>query len=189
MSINLLWKILLYGWTAGEIYLAVRTRTSKGAGKLSDRGTLWILWLTMFSSIFAAEWSQHLVLQSVFPGAHWPRYAAVALLLAGLIIRWTAIVSLGRAFSVNVAIRADQTLYQGGLYRLVRHPSYTGMLFIFAALALAERSWFAFILLLTAPTIALLYRIHVEEIALREGFGDAYIQYSQRTHRLIPGIY
>jgi protein-S-isoprenylcysteine O-methyltransferase Ste14 len=39
------------------------------------------------------------------------------------------------------------------------------------------------------PTAALLYRISVEERALTEAFGLEYLQYSQETKRLIPGIY
>jgi protein-S-isoprenylcysteine O-methyltransferase Ste14 len=40
------------------------------------------------------------------------------------------------------------------------------------------------------PTIlAMLYRIHVEEIALNEAFGAQYASYSKTTWRLIPGIY
>jgi protein-S-isoprenylcysteine O-methyltransferase Ste14 len=38
-------------------------------------------------------------------------------------------------------------------------------------------------------TAALLYRIHVEEIALNDAFGAEYAAYSQQTKRLIPGIY
>jgi protein-S-isoprenylcysteine O-methyltransferase Ste14 len=38
------------------------------------------------------------------------------------------------------------------------------------------------------PLAALLYRIHVEEAALRNAF-DEYDDYSRTTKRLIPGIY
>jgi protein-S-isoprenylcysteine O-methyltransferase Ste14 len=33
------------------------------------------------------------------------------------------------------------------------------------------------------------YRIYVEERALEEHFGDAYINYARKTSRLIPGIF
>jgi protein-S-isoprenylcysteine O-methyltransferase Ste14 len=35
----------------------------------------------------------------------------------------------------------------------------------------------------------LLYRIHVEEAALMQAFGEAYRDYSRTTKRLLPGIY
>jgi protein-S-isoprenylcysteine O-methyltransferase Ste14 len=36
---------------------------------------------------------------------------------------------------------------------------------------------------------ALLYRIHVEEKALCDAFGEEYQEYSRITKRLIPGVY
>jgi len=115
--------------------------------------------------------------------------AAIAVLVAGLVIRWIAIVSLGKAFSANVAIRPTQSIYQSGLYRFVRHPSYSGLLLVFVAVALHERNWLAAAVVLVPTTAALLYRIHVEEAALHQAFGPQYEAYSKRTKRLIPAIY
>ena len=109
--------------------------------------------------------------------------------MAGLVVRWTAIFSLGKAFSVNVAIRDGQTLYRSGLYSLVRHPSYSGMLICFVAIAIVQQNWISAALVLIFPTAALLYRIHVEERALNEAFGAQYAEYSKATMRLIPGVY
>jgi len=39
------------------------------------------------------------------------------------------------------------------------------------------------------PTLAVLYRIQVEESALLLAFGSDYEVYSRTTKRLIPGIY
>lgn len=189
MNLSLVWRILFYGWTASEVLLVIVTRTRKGSGKISDRGSMAILWVTIVSSITLAGWIDDRFPAPIFPQAHWLRYLALALMVSGLIIRWTAILSLGRAFSVNVAIRTTQTLYQSGLYRLVRHPSYSGMVVCFVAMALAERNWYGAALLLPATTAALLYRIHVEEAALNEAFGAQYASYSRKTKRLIPGIY
>jgi protein-S-isoprenylcysteine O-methyltransferase Ste14 len=125
----------------------------------------------------------------MFGGAHWLKVAAIAILVAGLTIRWTAILSLGKAFSANVAIRDSQTVYRSGLYRLVRHPSYSGLLLVFAAISLHERNWLAASVVMVPTTAALLYRIHVEEAALHEAFGAQYESYRSTTKRLIPGIY
>jgi protein-S-isoprenylcysteine O-methyltransferase Ste14 len=76
-----------------------------------------------------------------------------------------------------------------GLYRWMRHPSYTGLILIFLAAGLHTHNWISFLIITIPTTAALLYRIHVEEIALREHFGEEYIAYSRETRRLIPGIY
>jgi protein-S-isoprenylcysteine O-methyltransferase Ste14 len=189
MGIALLLKILFYGWPASEICLAILTRTRKSGGKLRDRGSMLILWGTIFASIFAAGWISSRTARTLLPGRAWLGWAILCLMVAGLIVRWTAILSLGKAFSVNVAIRDTQKLNSSGLYRFVRHPSYTGMMLMFLALGLAQNSWWACLCLLLPVTAALLYRIHVEEAALNEAFGEQYAAYSRQTKRLIPGIY
>ena len=189
MSISLIWYILIYGWTAGEVALVIATRTRKGAGKLQDRGSMAILWITIVACMFGAGYIDDLFPEAKFHGGLPLVYTAMALMITGLIIRWTAIISLGKAFSVNVAIRDTQTLYKTGLYRLVRHPSYSGMVICFVAIGMIQRNWLGFALVLVPTTAALLYRIHVEEAALNEAFGAQYASYSRTTKRLFPGIY
>jgi protein-S-isoprenylcysteine O-methyltransferase Ste14 len=67
----------------------------------------------------------------MFGGAHWLNPLSDGLMIVGLALRWTAILTLGKAFSSNVAIQESQTIERSGLYRIVRHPSYLGMLIIF----------------------------------------------------------
>jgi protein-S-isoprenylcysteine O-methyltransferase Ste14 len=189
LNLSLLWHILLYGWTASEILLAVATRTGKSGGKVQDRGSMLVMWAAIVCGITAAEWIGNMAPANIFGGAHWLKIAAIFVLVAGIALRWTAILSLGKAFSPNVAIRNSQTIYQSGLYRFVRHPSYSGLLLIFLSIAIHERNWIAAAVVLVATILAMLYRIHVEEIALNEAFGAQYASYSKTTWRLIPGIY
>ncbi|MGA3264403.1 MAG: isoprenylcysteine carboxylmethyltransferase family protein [Terracidiphilus sp.] len=189
MSISLMWQILFYGWTASEILIAVVTRTRKSGGKVRDRGSMLLMWAAIVCAITAAEFIGHMAPATMFGGAHWLKFAAVAVIIAGITLRWTAILSLGKAFSANVAIRHVQTVYRSGLYRFVRHPSYSGLLLVFLAIALHERNWLAAAVVLLPTTAALLYRIHVEEAALNQAFGAQYAEYSKATWRLIPGVH
>lgn len=189
MNASLVWTILLYGWTASEVYIAVATRTRRGGGEVSDRGSMFVLWITIFGSITAAQFARHLSGFAILGHSHMLRVAAIAIFAAGFAIRWAAIVSLGKAFSANVAIRDTQALYRSGLYGVVRHPSYTGMLIIFAAIGLETNNWISAAIVILFPAAALLYRIRVEEAALLRGFGGQYASYCLSTKRLIPGIY
>ena len=76
-----------------------------------------------------------------------------------------------------------------GLYRWMRHPSYTGLLLCMLAVGLHTRNWISLLVIVSPTTAALLYRIHVEEIALRDHFGQEYLDYSRETKRLVPGVY
>ena len=184
-----LWTILTSAWLLGEIGIALFTRTDSSQGKVQDRGTQLLLWVVIVGS-FWIDGRMHDFLPADMPGRHsLLRPLAIALFLSGLAIRATAIVTLGRAFSANVAVRDSQTLRRSGLYRLVRHPSYLGLEIVFLAAGLHSRTWACFAICFIPPTLALLYRIHIEEIALRRAFGSAYDDYARTTKRLIPGLY
>ncbi len=110
-----------------------------------------ILWVTITLAITAGEMIHYSMPANMFGGANWLIFLAIFLLIAGLAIRWTAILSLGKAFSSNVAIRNAQTIYRDGLYRYLRHPSYTGLLLAFLAIGLKERNWIACIAVILRP--------------------------------------
>jgi protein-S-isoprenylcysteine O-methyltransferase Ste14 len=182
----MIWQVLFYSWFASEILIAVRTRTKSGSGgNVQDQGSMLLLWIVIFASISSSQW-----IAATKPPNMPSELKAVALLVIaiGLAIRWTAVFSLGKAFSANVAIRESQKVKTTGLYGVVRHPSYLGLLLIFLAVGLHTRHWLALTLAAVPPTAALLYRIHVEEAALQQAFGEEYTAYCQRTKRLIPGL-
>lgn len=189
MHVSTLWTWLYSAWVVSEVLIAVATRTRHDGGEVRDRGTQLMLWVVFILSITAAIWISHAVPTPIFQKAHWLRRAALLVMALGLAIRWAAVLNLGRAFSANVAIRATQRVRTTGLYRWVRHPSYLGLVLIFLAIGIYTRNWISLAIVLVLPTLALLYRIHVEETALREAFGEEYAAYSGSTRRLIPGIY
>jgi protein-S-isoprenylcysteine O-methyltransferase Ste14 len=189
MTIHIIWKTLYWAWILTEVLVLVVTRTRRGGGEVQDRGSLVVLWVVIFGAMFAGSWAGAVYQPTAFHAGHWFATVCLGLLALGLAIRWTAIYTLGKAFSANVAIHSTQTLNQSGLFRWIRHPSYTGMLLIFLAMGLATRNWLGLAIIVLLPMAALLYRIHVEEAALTGAFGAEYVAYSQRVKRLIPGIY
>jgi protein-S-isoprenylcysteine O-methyltransferase Ste14 len=189
MILESVFNALAAVWALGEILIALTTTTGRGQGKIQDRGTQIILWIVIFASLNIVGW-MHTIFPVDMPGSYtWLRPVAFGILILGLGVRAVAIFTLGKAFSANVAMRAGQSLQRRGLYRLVRHPSYFGLELIFLAFALHSRTWACFAVVLVPPTLAVLYRIHVEETALRLAFGNEYEDYSRSTKRLIPGVY
>jgi protein-S-isoprenylcysteine O-methyltransferase Ste14 len=116
------------------------------------------------------------------------RWLGVVLFAAGGALRIWPVFVLGRRFSGLVAIQPGHTLVTSGIYSVIRHPSYLGLLVNALGWALAFRSGVG--VLLTAFTIPpLIARIRAEERLLSAQFGDAYDAYRSRTSRLLPGIY
>jgi protein-S-isoprenylcysteine O-methyltransferase len=107
----------------------------------------------------------------------------------GLVLRWWAIITLGRFFTVDVTIQKDHELVDRGPFRLVRHPSYTGVLLAFVGFALSLRNWAALVVILVPIFVAFVRRMNVEEEALSQALGSPYTEYMVRTKRLVPGIY
>jgi len=113
----------------------------------------------------------------------------LALLLVGITIRWTAIYTLGKYFTGTVLIKKDHRLIQRGMYKHLRHPAYTGALLAHLGLGLSFSNWITLSLSVVPFAVAAFYRMHVEEQALSEAFGDAYSRYCRSTKRLIPKLY
>jgi protein-S-isoprenylcysteine O-methyltransferase Ste14 len=188
MSLTVWWTGLYLGWVAGEIFIAVATRTRGGDARSHDRGTQMVLWITIVVALTASGFL-HALLRPDMPFLPQLLPLSLILLVAGLVVRIAAILTLGRSFTANVATRSTQTIVRHGLYRFVRHPSYLGMEIIFLAIGIHSRNWVSFAAAFLPPTLAVLWRIHVEEIALRSFFGAQYDEYSRSTKKLVPGLY
>lgn len=114
--------------------------------------------------------------------------AGIALMLLGVALRWWAIAVLGRYFTLDVAVHSTQTVVQSGPYRFVRHPSYSGTLLTLLGVGLALDNWASLVAVLAGGLIGHLYRVRVEERALREALGEPYAEYMRRTKRFIPFV-
>jgi protein-S-isoprenylcysteine O-methyltransferase Ste14 len=116
------------------------------------------------------------------------RWIGVVLFAIGGALRLFPVFVLGRRFSGLVAIQPGHTLVTTGIYGVIRHPSYLGLLTLSLGWALAFRSLVGVLLVvLTIPLI--IVRIHSEERLLQSQFGAEYDAYRARTSRLVPGLY
>ena len=118
----------------------------------------------------------------------WSFYVGTGLMIAGIVLRQWSIAVLGRYFSPTIGIQEGQAVVDRGPYRLVRHPSYTGLLIIYIGLGFVIQSWGAVLVLIAYFAAAFGYRIHVEEAVLTSKLGDEYVAYAKRTKRLIPYV-
>jgi protein-S-isoprenylcysteine O-methyltransferase len=170
---------------AGLLWLKRSGKTSADA----DRGSLLLIWIVISASMAAAFSCANALPQLALGPVGICRSVGLALFLAGIAVRWCAILALGRFFTVNVAIAADHQLVEAGPYRWLRHPSYTGALLAFLGLGLCLDNWAALAVLMAPVAVVFWWRMRIEEAALVETFGERYRDYMRRTRRLIPFIY
>jgi protein-S-isoprenylcysteine O-methyltransferase len=183
----LFWSVL-GAWTVGEMVLM--NRTDAGEVRSRDASTF-VLSLTVFLGILAAI----MVAASnspeiAIPGpGWWPVAAGAVLVAAGYALRVWSVRTLGRFFKYRVVVQEGHEVVDSGPYRLVRHPSYTGMVLCSTGLGLMLGNWISLALAGLPTLIGFTWRLLGEEKVLLAELGESYRAYMERTKRLIPGVW
>jgi len=189
LVINYIVQLVIALWALSELLLSIFARARRGVDRVQDRGSFVIIYGGIIVGIALAilltsqKWA-HINLNFYLLNS-----LALVFLLGGIILRAIAILTLGRFFTANVAVRMGHRVIHQGPYRWVRHPSYTGSLITFFGLGLAFANWLSLAVLWILMVVVYVYRMNVEEKALIASLGEEYLEYSRHTKRLIPGVY
>lgn len=180
------WVIFLLAYVPEFLVIA---RATPARGDKTDRGSMTL--------IIIASW---LAFPAAFAVAPWSRFAlpthrivwfalGLATLLTGSALRHYCFRTLGRYFTGNVKVQANQPVIEHGPYRFVRHPSYTGGMLMFLGTGLALTNWLSALILVAMGIVSYSYRVRVEENALGNSIGAPYVEYMRRTKRFIPFVF
>ncbi len=122
-----------------------------------------------------------------FPASILASVAGSIFLLSGSLLFIAGILRLGANLSALPYPKAESTLIETGPYRIVRHPMYSGAIFISCGWALVVHSWLA---IGTALVIFVFFDLKSrrEEAWLKEKF-PGYTAYQQRVRKLVPLLY
>ena len=181
--------LISFAWFISEILLGIFKRSRDKSASRLDKSSFRVLWSTIMISTAVGVFVGIRGIGFISSLGYWLFISGLALIIIGLVIRWAAIFTLRRYFTVNVAVVEGQKVIDTGLYKYIRHPSYAGSVLSFLGLGLSFSNWLTPIIITVPILLAYLYRIKVEEIALVQTLGDDYVEYMKRTKRLIPGIY
>jgi len=186
------WLIIIIGlsvlWLGSEIGLS-RLKRAAATDRRVDRSSFRLLWVVILLAVTVGVLIGLQRVGRFGGGSGRLPVAGIILIIGGLLIRWLAIFSLRRQFTVDVAISPDHRLITAGIYHYLRHPAYAGSLLSFLGLGLLFSNYLSVLTIFVPICSAFLYRIHVEEKALIEAFGADYLDYCASTKRLIPGIF
>jgi protein-S-isoprenylcysteine O-methyltransferase Ste14 len=86
-----------------------------------------------------------------------------------------------------VGIEKTTQLVTSGVYRYIRHPFYSSLLFLAWGIVFKRIIWYE-ILLAIAATIFLIITARKEEVENIEFFGEEYREYMQNTKMFIPFV-
>jgi protein-S-isoprenylcysteine O-methyltransferase Ste14 len=182
--------IALLGWFALEITkFAQGRRWQKGASTPGQRG--W--WLAAAACAITANMVMRFAPRMAPAAEIRPGASAFALgmvmLLAGIGLRAWSFRTLGQYFTFTVKVPPDQTVVSDGPYRLLRHPSYTGLMLITIGIGLASANWLALTVATAIWLAMILWRIRIEENAVLDTLGDSYRTYAADHKRLVPLVW
>jgi protein-S-isoprenylcysteine O-methyltransferase Ste14 len=180
--IGAMWGI----WGGYWLISAIRTKSTRQHPSSAERISYlvpMVMGLVLFTKR-KVEWLN----QPIIPQNDETLQFAIALVAAGLGFSIWARWHLGSNWSASVTVKEQHDLIRTGPYAWVRHPIYTGMLAggIGTAIAYGELRAFVGLALITAGFIR---KMQIEELRMKETFGEQYDKYKAQVCALIPYVY
>jgi len=190
LPVGVLFCVTFWWARAGERKALAGRQFARDPSADFDRGS-WLLishgWrlvrlAALLAAVFTPPWTD---------GA--PRYAlygaGLVLMIFGALLRQHCFRMLGEQFTYRVQVAEHGKIVKQGIYRWVRHPSYTGGMIYNLGIALALTNWTSTALVVVGMLVMYSYRVHVEERALLKVHSDAYGEYMRHTKRFVPFIF
>jgi protein-S-isoprenylcysteine O-methyltransferase len=184
-----LFQVSYVAWFAMEMWILSRDRR-RFTGRVADRGSFFgffiCYWAGLGFAFFAFSRHPEWRMTTLQPALSW---LGIVMIWAGMAFRLWAVLTLGAFFRTSVVVQDGHRLVTAGPYRWLRHPAYTGAIITTTGLGLAFGNWASLAALIVFPSLAIAFRIHVEERALTEQFGEAYRDFSKNRSAVIPAIW
>jgi len=171
-----------------EVFLNLRQKRKSNLTTSNDKGSLRLLYGSITFGYFLSFAIGITKLGRIY---YWNTFFAIgmSLFVIGLMIRIYSILTLRQFFIYSVAKVENHEIIETGLYKFIRHPGYLGQLTIFLGISISISNWLSIFAMMIPVLVGYLYRIKVEEGFMTEQMGENYINYQNRTKKIIPTIY
>src|SRR4029077_6876682 len=164
----LFWAVFLFAYVP-EFALVARSRPAQG--EKADRGSMTLIMLAGWIGMMGAFVVTGVHAFMITRGQKAWVAAGLLALLSGRLLRLHCWRMLGKHFTGDVKASPDQPVVERGIYRWVRHPSYTGGMLMYLGTGLALTNWLSALIITVAGAAAYFYRVQVEEQALQANLG------------------
>lgn len=171
------WLVLIVVWFVAAVVLGIR-----GIGRTSPLARV-VRLLLVVAVWVAVGYGYRLPVPSSTPAMVDLAAVGAVLCVAGCAFAIWARFALGRSWGMPMTRHASPELVTSGPYRFVRHPIYTGILFMLVGTSLLHP-------VAAIPSAAFIayfvYSARREERDMERQFPDAYADYKRRSKMLIP---
>jgi protein-S-isoprenylcysteine O-methyltransferase Ste14 len=178
-------SVSVAAFAAGELSQAIKQRRDSS---LADPVGEVVFRAIFFAGILMLPLARSLASDAVLRGAG-PFVLGAVVGCLGLLLRWWSFATLGPYFTTVLRTSVEQEIVDHGPYRLLRHPSYTGLLAAFLGAGLMIGNWVGTAASVLLVLMGLLFRIRREEEAMIDALGDAYVAFARGRARLIPYVW
>lgn len=141
-----------------------------------------IVWIFRRSPVFSPIIDGQYVLHIIF------QIFALLLAIWSVWIVMSAIKELGKQWSLQARVLEDHKLITSGVYQIVRHPIYTGMLGMLVATGLTLSNWMAVVVGVIVLTVGTMIRTNFEEKLLHNAFGSEFDDWKATVPGIIPFV-
>jgi len=189
---NLLAKIIIGCWFGFMAYWLFKAKSVKPTQAVHRRfGGVWNL-AGGFAYTFLFMSGMGLIRFYPFSLVIWPHWlwlawGSTALVIVGLMVTLLARHTLANNWSADIEIKKGHELMTQGIYGFVRHPIYSGFLFMALGTCLFAGTVGGG-LFLTLMLLVIRFKIKEEELLLTQHFPKEYPLYQQRVKALIPFV-
>ncbi len=188
MGLMLAGILILVCWVLLVVYWNISAHSVKSAAEPQNfaarlaRMPVW-LGFVLFIAAWAHPFGIVAIRRTVFSDS-----VGVAICALGLFVAIWSRKTLGTEWSQDVELKRGHKLVQGGPYRFMRHPIYTGHLLMGLGTAIASGLLIAFAGL-ASFAVGFWIKLNQEERLLQRGFPDEYPAYKARVKALIPYVF
>ena len=183
--ITLLFILITMFWWLEFVFF----KKEKETKEKKDKSFIFILIAIVFTIIFSLLLYNFEILNITSNLRSTLRVLSIIIYGLGLFIRYWSLITLGNHFSRQIDVEKEQTLVSHGPYRLLRHPSYTGLFLLNLGVQLFISNILGLIAGIIIILIVLIYRMKIEEKQMTDVIGNKYVKWKESRDRLIPFIY
>ena len=114
-------------------------------------------------------------------------WLGVVLIVAGLVVALAGLMRLGSALTANPVPLPAAGLRTSGVYAVVRHPIYSGILLAAIGFTLAVGSWWQ-VLVTVGLGVLFTWKSRWEDAMLAEEYGAAWQKWALNTGAIVPRL-